>query len=136
LARSSATKPVNERCWTIIGCRQGPFWYGRRRRPITGDPASVEFDAAWVLLREETLGDVVGFCHTHPAGPSKPSRRDIRTMRAWSAAFGKPLLCLIETPEHVAAFRFDDDRSDGTELAACEMLARGVVIALDESVKG
>ncbi len=132
MARAPSTKPVRERCWTIVGCRRGPFWYGRRRRPASGDSASVEFDAAWTLLREETRGDVVGFCHTHPAGPAKPSRRDVRTMRAWAGAFGKPLLCLVETPETMAAFRFDDDRSSGLRLAACEMLPRGVVIVLDE----
>jgi len=136
LARASSTKPVKERCWTIIGCRQGRFWYGRRRRPATGGSASVEFDAAWALLREETRGDVVGFCHTHPAGPAKPSRRDVRTMRAWVQAFGKPLLCLVATPQLAAAFRFDDDHSAGVRLRACEILSGGVVVVLDEPAKG
>jgi len=45
------------------------------------------------------LGDVVGFLHTHPAGPASPSGPDVRTMRAWRRALGKPLLCLIAGPQ-------------------------------------
>lgn len=135
MARASSTKRLNERCWTIVGSRQGRFWYGRRRRPACGDPASVEFDAAWALAREEARGDVIGFCHTHPAGPPSPSQRDVCTMRAWSQAFGKPLLCLIQTPDAVAAFRFDDDRSSGVRLPACEIFPGGVVIVLAEPTK-
>ena len=42
----------------------------------------MRFDGAWVLDREETHGDVVGFLHTHPDGPATPSQRDVRTIRA------------------------------------------------------
>ena len=101
-------------------------------RPVRGGPASVEFDAAWALFREETRGDVVGFYHTHPAGQAGPSRRDLRTMRAWAGSFGKPLLCLIESDAALAAYRFDDDQSDGVKLTACELLPRGLVVAFDE----
>jgi proteasome lid subunit RPN8/RPN11 len=38
-------------------------------RPTVGKPESVEFDAAWVLSREEAKQDIVGFYHTHPTGP-------------------------------------------------------------------
>jgi proteasome lid subunit RPN8/RPN11 len=100
-------------------------------RPARGRPAAVEFDADWVLRREEARGDVVGFYHTHPSGPPEPSQRDLRTMRAWASAFGKALLCLIESNGALAAFRFDDDASQGVKLAACELFARGVVIAFD-----
>jgi proteasome lid subunit RPN8/RPN11 len=103
-------------------------------RPTRGKPASVEFDAAWALHREETKGDVVGFYHTHPAGPPTPSQRDLRTMRAWAGSFGKPLLCLIESEGSLAAFRFDDDVSDGVLLADCVLLQRRIVIAFD--IKG
>jgi proteasome lid subunit RPN8/RPN11 len=65
-------------------------------------------DAAGVLAREESKGDVVGFYHTHPAGPPEPSQRDVRTMRAWVSSFGKPLLCLIESDGELAAYRFSD----------------------------
>lgn len=129
----SAKKAVAERCWTLVGRRQGPFWYARRRRPTKGDPASVEFDAAWVLEREERKGDVVGFYHTHPHGPAALSRRDVRTMRAWAGAFGKPLLCLIECRGVVYGFRFDNDRSSGERLTACELIHPGTVMAFDDS---
>jgi proteasome lid subunit RPN8/RPN11 len=120
-----------EHCWTLIGRRRGRFWYARRTGHTLGEPASVEFDAAWALEREETKGDVVGFYHTHPAGPPLPSRRDLRTMRAWAGAFGKPLLCLIESDGELAGYRFDDDQSKGEKITACELWPRGVVIAYD-----
>lgn len=68
---------------------------GRLVRWRTGGPAHVDFDGAWALRREEAKGDVAGYYHTHPAGFSGMSGRDKRTMRAWAAAFGKPLLCAI-----------------------------------------
>jgi proteasome lid subunit RPN8/RPN11 len=102
-------------------------------RPARGEPASVEFDAAWTLAREESKGDVVGFYHTHPSGPPNPSQRDLKTMRAWVGSFGKPLLCLIESDGELAAYRFDDDQSQGMRVTACELLPRGIVIAFDDN---
>jgi proteasome lid subunit RPN8/RPN11 len=84
-----------------------------------------------VLTREETLGDVIGFLHTHPDGPDTPSDRDVRTMRAWCLAFGKPLLCLIESPAGLRGFRFDSDESRGVRLATVERFPRGLVIGVD-----
>jgi proteasome lid subunit RPN8/RPN11 len=115
----------------LVGRRQGAFWYARRTRAARGEPASVEFDAPWVLRREETKGDIVGFCHTHLSGPPTPSERDLRTMRAWAGSFGKSLLCLIQSGGALAAYRFDSDESEGVELAACELLPRGIVIVFD-----
>ena len=131
MARTSATKPVVEQCWLLVGQHKQPFWHARRVRPSRGKPASVEFDAAWVLRRDEDRGDIVGFYHTHPAGPPAPSNRDDRTMRAWVSALGKPLLCLIEADGAVTAFRYDDDESNGTQLAACERFPGSVVIAYE-----
>jgi proteasome lid subunit RPN8/RPN11 len=91
----------------------------------------VRFDGRWVLEREERRGDVLGFLHTHPDGHAYPSTRDVRTMRAWCSAFGKPLLCLIASAEGVRGFRFDDDESKGVELATVEIFPRGVVIGVD-----
>lgn len=86
-------------------------------RHISGDPASVEADWRWTLSREEESGDIVGFTHTHPAGASTlPSDRDVRTMRVWCSALGKPLLCLIGGGDELdvpAGYVFDDDESDG-----------------------
>ena len=129
MARASSKRLV-EHCWTLLGHHQGRFWYARRKRPTRGEVASVEFDADWVLAREESKGDVVGFYHTHPGGNPEPSLRDLKTMRAWSGSFGKPLLCLIESDGAVAAYRFDDDESDPV-VVACELLPRGIVVAFD-----
>ena len=130
MARAS-TKTVVERCWILVGRRQGAFWHARRMRLARGQPASVAFDGRWALEREERQGDIVGFYHTHPAGPPRPSDRDLRTMRAWVSSFGKPLLCLIESDGKLAAYRFDDDRSRGTLLPDCERMPRNLVIAYD-----
>lgn len=91
----------------------------------------MRFDGTWVLQREERHGDVVGFLHTHPDGPNSPSRRDVRTMRAWCLAFGKPLLCLIDGPATLRGFRFDNDESNGEPLAIVEDFPRGAVIGVD-----
>lgn len=101
-------------------------------RPTVGEPTSVVFTASWVLQREESYGDVVGFYHTHPSGFDLPSERDHRTMRAWVSAFGKPLLCLIEADRKVRANLYMDDTGQGTALADCELLPRGVVLVYDD----
>ncbi len=125
-------RPQVEQCWILIGRRQGSFWYARRTRPTSGNPSSVDFDADWVLEREESRGDVVGFFHTHPPGVPGPSDRDNRTMRAWVSAFGKPLLCLIETDRKVRACLYANDETEAKQITACELLPRGIVIAYDE----
>jgi hypothetical protein len=52
-------------------------------------------------------------------------------MRAWCSAFGKPLLCVIASPQGLAGFRFDHDSSDGDRLAIVEVFPRGVVIGVE-----
>ena len=101
-------------------------------RPTKGEPASVAFDAEWVLEREESKGDVVGFYHTHPSGLPSPSKRDDRTMHAWVCSFGKPLLCLIEADRQVIAYQYVDDENDAINLTACELLPRGIVVVYDD----
>jgi proteasome lid subunit RPN8/RPN11 len=91
----------------------------------------VRFDGLWVLAREEDRGDVIGFYHTHPDGPARPSRRDVRTMRAWCSAFGKPLLCVIASPAGIDGYCFDDDSSEGVPLAVVEVFHRGVVVGVE-----
>lgn len=131
MGRSSAKRSVVERCWVLLGRRQGSFWYARRQRPTSGQLAGVEFDPTWVLNREETKGDVIGFYHTHPNGSPNLSRRDVKTMRAWVKSFGRPLLCIIESSNQLTAFCFDNDHSRGRSLTACELFPRGVVIAAE-----
>ena len=132
MARASAKRQKAEECWTLVGRRQGSFWYARRMRATRGEPSSVEFDSNWALDREESKGDVVGFFHTHPSGSTDPSQRDLKTMRAWVSSLGKPLLCVIAGDDHLAAYRFDDDGSEGERLLACELVPRGIVLAFDQ----
>lgn len=108
---------VNEEVAVLVGQRRGRIWCGRLRQCRVGQPASVEFDWAWVLKREEHRGDVIGFYHTHPEGQTAPSDRDVRTMRAWVGCFGKPLLCVIESGDSLAAYVFETDGSAGRPLA-------------------
>ena len=60
----------------------------------------------------------MGFLHTHPAGAGcRPSHRDVRTMRAWCSALGRPLLCLITEEPDIrapAAYMFRSDEDNGT----------------------
>jgi proteasome lid subunit RPN8/RPN11 len=124
-------KLTAEQRWILLGRRGGRVWLCRRVRPTTGDRVSVGFDGSAVLDREETHGDVAGFLHTHPDGPATPSDRDVRTMRAWCGAFGKPLLCLIVGPNGVGGYRFEDTESTGRPLAAVELFPRGVVVGVE-----
>lgn len=131
MARASPTVTEVEQCWVLLGERRGRIWLCHRERQEEGERASVRFDGLWVLEREEAHGDVVGFLHTHPDGPASPSDRDLRTMRAWCLAFGKPLLCLIDSPIGLCGYRFDDDESNGEPLAVIEAFSGGVVIGVD-----
>ena len=124
-------KSAVEQCWTLLGERRGRVWLCRRVRRTSGERAAVQFDGLWALQREEARGDVVGFLHTHPDGPAAPSARDVRTMRAWCLAFGKPLLCLIESPGGLCGYRFDGDESAGEPLAIVQAFPRGAVIGVD-----
>jgi proteasome lid subunit RPN8/RPN11 len=132
LARASAQalKSVVEECWTLVGNRRGNIWLARCIDHRHGEFASVHFDGPGVLDREERRRDVLGFFHTHPSGPPLPSSRDIRTMRAWCSAFGKPLLCVIASPGSLAGFLFGDDSSTGIPLAQIELFPRGVLIGV------
>lgn len=122
-----------EECWVLLGERRGRVWLGRRRQRECGERARVHFDGAWVLKREEMHGDVIGFLHTHPDGPDALSARDVRTMRAWCSAFGKPLLCLMDGPAGLRGWRFEDDASDGIPLAVVQAFPRGLTIGVDDA---
>jgi len=123
--------PSVEQYGTLVGRRRGRIWYARRVHLRKGTAASVRFDGLGVLEREESRGDVLGFFHTHPDGPPRPSQRDVRTMRAWCSAFGKPLLCVIASPDGLAGFQFEDDGSNGVVLETVEVFPRGVLIGVE-----
>jgi proteasome lid subunit RPN8/RPN11 len=121
LERSSETliqlagdrSPRCEECWVLVGERRGSIWLGRLLDRVVGKPATVEFDGPGVLAREEQLSDVIGFLHTHPDCEANLSQRDIHTMQAWTSAFGKPLLCLIEGTDGLRAYLFENSDSKG-----------------------
>jgi hypothetical protein len=50
-------------------------------------------------------------------------------MRAWCAAFGKPLLCLIQGPQRLAAYRFTDEKHE--KLALVEMFSDGTIVGVE-----
>ncbi len=121
-----------EQYGTLVGARRGRIWHTRRIHHRSGAATSVRFDGMRVLRREEGRRDVLGFYHTHPDGAPHPSARDVRTMRAWCSAFGKPLLCVIASPEGLAGFRFDEDEvSDGVPLASVEVFPRGMMLGIE-----
>lgn len=121
---------AHEISYVLIGQRRNRIWVGRLRQRQTGQPASVEFDWNWVLEREERQGDVLGFYHTHPAGAAVPSGRDVRTMRAWVSCLGKPLLCVIESDDTLAAHLFATDEDSGHALEDVERFPRNVIVAV------
>lgn len=112
-----AMRKGNEVSAIIIGQRTGIGWIGRLTQKQSGEAASVRFDWAWVLAREEGRGDVIGFYHTHPGRLISPSQRDVRTMRAWVSCFGKPLLCLVESGSSLAAYLFETDEDNGRRVS-------------------
>jgi hypothetical protein len=122
---------MNEECAVLVGQRRRGIWYGRLRQRQMGGPASVEFDWAWVMEREERYGDVAGFYHTHPQGLTTPSQRDLRTMGAWVSCFGKPLLCLIESGDRLSAYLFETDEDNGQTIAQVERFPRNAIVAVE-----
>lgn len=105
-----------EECWLLVGEHRSGIWLGRLVDHTTGKPASVEFNGPAALAREEQLGDVIGFFHTHPDCEANLSQRDIHTMQAWTSAFGKPLVCLIEGTNGLRAYRFENSESQGSAM--------------------
>ncbi len=118
-----------ERCWTLIGEYRDGVWRAAKRHRISGRPNSVEADWEWTLKREEKRGDVIGFVHTHPMGSgTTPSERDIRTMRAWRTALGKPLVSVIDDGESPGGYVFASDDSHGQPVASIAMTEDGVIL--------
>ncbi|CAG0962463.1 hypothetical protein GPROT1_00913 [Gammaproteobacteria bacterium] len=118
-----------ERCWTLVGTYEDGTWHAAKRRRISGKPASVEVDWEWTLKREEKRGDVIGFAHTHPNGAgTTPSERDLRTLRAWRIALGKPLLMLIEDGETIAGYMLHHDDDELKPIMSITRGEQGVFI--------
>ncbi len=124
-----------EEAYILTGTRRGLVWLLRCHRPMLGTPDSVETDWKWALRREERYGDVMGFYHTHPpAAGTRPSPRDVRTMRAWCSAFGKEMLGVIAAGEQIKTVRFTEDQ--GFALPITEMFARGQIVVVEGAERG
>jgi proteasome lid subunit RPN8/RPN11 len=123
-----------ETCFILVGKHEDNRWTCRKVKRHTGESARVEFDASWVLKREEARGDVQGFLHTHLAGFSNLSRRDLRTMTAWVSCLGKPLLCVVVSGEEIRGFVFTDDRGRPSKLESIALHGTNWIIgaACDE----
>ena len=101
-----------EHMWVLFGEVDGDLWHARMIPMASGGPAQVSFDANEVIKREEEVGDVVGFLHTHPSFSSHYSSRDDRTMKAWCLCFGKPLVCCIKGVDGWSAWWYMDDETE------------------------
>lgn len=93
--------------YVLLGETKCGIWHARMMWRRTGTHSSVDFDWQKVLDREEKIGDVIGFYHTHPSGFTSPSKRDDVTMSAWSTCFGKPLLCVISESDKIGGWIYD-----------------------------
>lgn len=101
----------NEQCWLLLGKRWNKFWQGTKFYQGKGTPTRVNFDGSFVLEREETEGDVLGFYHTHPNLSNYPSSIDDETMHGWVSCFGRPLLCAIKGSNGLKFWLYFDDES-------------------------
>ena len=112
--------PFVEEAGLLFGKKAGKTWTCHLQHLSQGSAVSVEFDWKIVFEHETRNSNVLGFFHTHPLGLIKPSRRDIRTMRAWCDCLGKPLLCAIgglgSTGDEVVCYVFRNYRSRGRRL--------------------
>lgn len=124
------SKAVNEECYLILGQTRDKVWTGRLQLRSEGTPKSVSFDWAQVLTREESMGDVLGFYHTHPNSAPLPSWRDVRTMKAWATCFGKPLLCAIQSGELLAGYLFEPS-GQCKPVGRIKRLKRNILIAVE-----
>ncbi|MCP3685227.1 MAG: hypothetical protein GY861_21395 [bacterium] len=94
--------------YALIGKILGPIAAGFLQYKTVGSESSVDVDYNSAMHREDAVGDVIGFYHTHIVKSTSPSDRDISFYRAWCHCFNKPLLCLISSSDRlfVRAFIF------------------------------
>ena len=106
---------INEQCCILVGGHKDDLWWGKRIKPTEGAPASVAFDAKFVLEQEEGGKNIVGFYHTHPSFNATPSDRDDRTMGAWVNCLGKNLVCVIDGVDGLKAWWYFNDEDPPVE---------------------
>jgi hypothetical protein len=81
-------KDFVEECWFVYGIRIFRRFIGFRVYHSSGTPSQVQF--SWEKALSKFL---IGWVHTHPKGHTHVSYTDDKTMRGWTLALGKPLLC-------------------------------------------
>ena len=126
---------MNEQSWVCTGGTFGRLWYGHLSHESEGEPCSVNFPYNWVMNREETKNDVVGFMHTHPNFLANPSNRDVSTMNQWILSFGKPLMCLIEGVDGLKAYLFYDDEKNFIRCPTVKQFGQLVVVIMPPKKK-
>lgn len=92
---------VNEICKVLVGSeiiRDGVALaiIGYAKEEWEGSFAEVEFDRREVFGWEDSGLKVMGFYHTHPGDFVTLSGIDVKTMKGWSVALGRRMLCFIE----------------------------------------
>jgi proteasome lid subunit RPN8/RPN11 len=106
----------NEECFVLLGKRRSTGrWRACKTNYSVGEPCSVNFNPEWVIEREESHGDIIGWWHTHPNTIASPSMTDYATMHAWVCSFGKPMLCCIDGVDGLRAHWFFDDETEHVE---------------------
>lgn len=120
--------------YVLLGETKCGIWHARMMWRRTGTRSSVDFDWQKVLNREEKLGDVIGFYHTHPNGFKSPSARDDKTMDAWSTCFGKPLLCVISESKNISGWIYDAQKDSKTQVEEVQQFKNNWLVAITSAM--
>lgn len=106
---------MNEQYWALLGGAEDDLWWGAGADTCEGHPCAVAFDPYFVLEQDAKENNIVGFLHTHPGMIASPSLRDHRTMHAWVACLGKPLVCCIRGVDGLRAHWYLNDEDPPVE---------------------
>lgn len=99
----------NEVYNAIFGYNIGSYYAGVGLFHKEGSPARVNFNFDEIAAIDNVTKNFLGFYHTHPNFSAAPSILDIETMEAWTASFGRDLLCLIKGVNGLRGYLVDVD---------------------------
>ena len=103
-----------EECWFVYGIKVLGRFFGFKVYHSSGTPGSVEFKWERALLKY-----MVGWVHTHPPGFNYVSGTDDKTMKGWSIALGKPLLCAVSCDGGVKAWQYWKETKSRNSSVVC-----------------